>query len=273
MSLHLSPKPSDPSIAVPSISVIMPVYNGAAFLDRAFASLTAQTFANFEVIAVDDASIDDSAQGLAAFAASDSRVRVYFHDSNRGQAAARNTALNAAQGGWIAYLDQDDEFAADHFAHVWEWRHKADVLLFRYDLIEERPGFPRLGLATPYDPSARSAYMFRETIAVPLGVVHRQALLERVGKFNEAMGRFRGQDEDGDLWRRFAKAGASFIGVPHSSGRYHVRADSFARTRPMPPSTSPSGDLPPGVFAVDVARDSAGKTIWLPQADAPPVSE
>ncbi|QJW92568.1 glycosyltransferase family 2 protein [Frigoriglobus tundricola] len=219
------------SHSAPLVSIVMPVFNGARFLDRALASLRAQTLGDWELLAVDDASTDDSATRLDA-CARDPRVRVFRHPVNRGQAAARNTALAAAAGELIAYLDQDDEFYPDHLARAHALRDRADVLLFRYDLVEERPGHPGFGGATAYDPGARLWALFTETIAVPLGVVHRRALLARTGGFDEALGRYQGSDEDGDLWRRFARAGARLLPVPAKSGRYHVRADSFARTRP-----------------------------------------
>ncbi len=91
---------------------------------------------------------------------------------------------------------------------------------------------------TTHDPAHRLPYMAVETIAVPLGVVHRRDLLERTGLFDESLGKYQAQDEDGELWRRFAQASARFLPVPARSGRYHVRADSFARVRP-PAVTAP----------------------------------
>ncbi|HEX4612531.1 MAG TPA: FkbM family methyltransferase, partial [Urbifossiella sp.] len=239
----------------PSVSVVTPVFNGTRFIRRAVASLCAQSFSDWELLAVDDGSVDDSPAILADLAAADPRVRVFRHPANRGVSAARNTALAAARGELIAYLDQDDEFYPDHLARAWGERDRADVLLFRYDLVEERPDHPGVGTVRSYDPAARAGSMFTETIAVPLGVVHRRTLIGRVGAFDEALGRHQGRDEDGDLWRRFARAGATFAGVPHASGRYHVRPDSLARTRPPAPDAVPP--LPPGVRVVEVARGAA----------------
>jgi FkbM family methyltransferase len=205
----------------------MPVYNGARFLDRALDSLRAQTFADWELLAVDDASADDSATRLAA-AAADTRIRVFRHPINRGPAAARNTALAAAGGELIAYLDCDDEFYPDHLARAWEWRPRADVLLFRYHTVEERAGHPDLGTVALHDPAECRDALFTDTIAVPLGVVHRRTLLDRAGYFDERLWRA----EDADLWRRFARVGATFATIPHPSGRYHIRSDSLARIGP-----------------------------------------
>lgn len=111
---------------MPAVSVIMPVFNGAPFLDRALTSLRTQALTDWELVAVDDASRDDSARRLDAFAAADPRVRVLRHPANRGQAATRNTALRAARGELVAYLDQDDEFYPDHLARAWSLRSSGD---------------------------------------------------------------------------------------------------------------------------------------------------
>lgn len=246
---------------MPAVSVVMPVYNGAPFLRRALASVATQTFTDWELVAVDDASTDDSLALLDA-AAADPRVRVRRHAANRGQAATRNTALRAARGELVAYLDQDDEFYPDHLARAWDLRAGGDVLIFQYDLIEEHPDSPRFGGATTYDPAARRHHMFSETITVPLGVVHRRALLDRTGMFDETLGKYRGQDEDGDLWRRFVRAGARVVYVAHRSGRYHVRPDSFARTRPpAPPSVA-------RVVTAEIRTPGGRVAMWLPAADA-----
>ncbi|MDB5313203.1 MAG: epsH 2 [Gemmataceae bacterium] len=239
---------------MPAVSVVMPVYNGVRFLDRAVASVRRQTFPDWELLAVDDASADASAARLDALATADPRVRVFRHPANRGPAAARNTALAAARGDLVAYLDCDDEFYPDHLARAWDHRDKADVLLFRYDQVEDRPGAPGYGRVTPYDPAARREFLFAETIAVPLGVVHRRDLIARVGGFDEGLWR----DEDGDLWRRFARAGARFTAVPHPSGRYYIRADSLARI-----GRAGSPDPPPGVSVVEIARGADRYPMWV----------
>ncbi|WP_162136324.1 glycosyltransferase family 2 protein, partial [Zavarzinella formosa] len=216
----------------PAISIIMPVHNGAGLLGRAVDSIVRQTFADWELLAVDDGSTDDSAARLEERAAADHRIRVFRHPVNRGQSAARNTAINNSRGHLIAYLDHDDEFYPDHLARAWEYRERGDVLVFRYDQIDDRPGSPGFGKTARYDPSTRHERIFAETITTALGVVHRRELFGRAGRFDETIGRHRGEDEDGDLWRRFARAGATFAFVPAASGRYHVRADSLSRTRP-----------------------------------------
>ncbi len=92
----------------PLVSIILPVYNRAQTLARCVESVRAQTFADWELVAVDDGSSDASAAALEAFA--DPRIRVLRHERNRGPGAARNTALRAARGEFVALIDSDDEW-------------------------------------------------------------------------------------------------------------------------------------------------------------------
>lgn len=89
------------------ISVIIPVYNSRKFLRQCLDSVLTQDFSDFEVVAVDDGSTDDSGVILDEIAAADSRLRV-IHTSNCGLSAARNKGIDAAQGEWLTFVDSDD---------------------------------------------------------------------------------------------------------------------------------------------------------------------
>ena len=91
----------------PLVSILVPVYNGAAFLSDALTSVQQQTYQNFEIIVVDDGSSDNSYALAQKFAEADCRIKT-LRQSNGGTQAARNTALHHASGEWIALLDQDD---------------------------------------------------------------------------------------------------------------------------------------------------------------------
>ena len=92
---------------VPTVSVLMPVYNAERFLGKAVESVLAQTWTDFELIAVDDGSEDDSLSILKAYAENDDRIRV-FSQPNQGTVAARNVTLKHARGEFLAMLDADD---------------------------------------------------------------------------------------------------------------------------------------------------------------------
>jgi hypothetical protein len=98
------PKPRASS----TISVIMAVFNCSEYLDESIASIQNQTILDWELICVDDASTDNSADIIAAYSAEDRRVRLVRLPHNRGPAAARNVGLAHARGAYIAILDSDD---------------------------------------------------------------------------------------------------------------------------------------------------------------------
>lgn len=91
----------------PKISVILPVYNVAPYLEESMNSLLSQTFADFECILVDDGSTDASGAICDRYAAQDPRVRM-VHRENGGLSAARNSGLDIARGKYISFVDSDD---------------------------------------------------------------------------------------------------------------------------------------------------------------------
>jgi hypothetical protein len=95
------------TILVPRVSVAMPVFNGGRFLAAAVESILKQSFSDFELIAIDDGSTDQSASLLAGFARSDGRIRV-ITQANAGIVASLNRALDLARGEYVARMDADD---------------------------------------------------------------------------------------------------------------------------------------------------------------------
>lgn len=91
----------------PAISIIIPCYNVEAFLPRAVRSIQAQTFADWEMILVDDGSPDNSGAVCDSLAAEDARIRV-IHQANAGAASARNAAIAQATGMYLYFMDGDD---------------------------------------------------------------------------------------------------------------------------------------------------------------------
>lgn len=97
-----------------NITVIIPLYNKAGYIQRALRSIQTQTHPPFEVIVIDDGSTDDSAAQVAAIA--DSRIRL-VSQPNAGPGAARNRGLALAETDYVAFLDADDEWLPTFLAH------------------------------------------------------------------------------------------------------------------------------------------------------------
>lgn len=95
---------------MPKISVIIPVYNVAEYLESCLNSVLAQTFRDIEIICINDGSTDNSLEILQQYAQRDKRVKI-IDQENKGLSEARNVALNIAQGEFIAFIDSDDFYA------------------------------------------------------------------------------------------------------------------------------------------------------------------
>ncbi|MDR1292523.1 MAG: glycosyltransferase [Clostridiales Family XIII bacterium] len=110
----------------PKISVISPIYNAAQYLDRFFESLLGQTFADFELICVDDGSTDESAEIIEGYTRRDSRVSL-IRQANGGAGAARNAGLDAATGDFLSFIDCDDFFERDMYRLMLEAATSTDA--------------------------------------------------------------------------------------------------------------------------------------------------
>lgn len=97
-----------PRSVSPLVSIILPVYNGQDWLDQALQSLVGQTFADFELLVIDDGSTDQSAARIRRWAQKDSRIRLMHNDAPHGLPYALNRGLREAKGAYIARADHDD---------------------------------------------------------------------------------------------------------------------------------------------------------------------
>lgn len=106
-------------IMSPMISVIVPVYKAEQYLPQCIESILIQTFADFELLLIDDGSPDRCGEICESYARKDERIRV-FHQQNSGVSAARNVGLQYAIGAYIAFVDADDWVSSDYLLHLYE---------------------------------------------------------------------------------------------------------------------------------------------------------
>lgn len=118
----------------PLLSVVMPVYNAAAYVDEAVASVLGQTLSDLEVILVDDGSTDGSGALCDAWPDRDGRVRV-IHKSNAGQGAARNDGIRVARGKYVAFVDSDDLLLPETYATAVEMLESSSASLAAFSYI------------------------------------------------------------------------------------------------------------------------------------------
>jgi glycosyltransferase involved in cell wall biosynthesis len=121
---------------MPQLSVIVPVYNTAHYLQECVDSILSQRFADLELLLVDDGSTDKSGDICDQNAAADPRVHV-FHQRNSGVSAARNTGIGMAKGEWICFIDSDD-YIEDGYLDV-PFEKNVDLLVRNWCLVGADP--------------------------------------------------------------------------------------------------------------------------------------
>jgi len=115
------------------ITIVIPVYNKEAYVERCFRQLMAQDFNSFEVVAVDDGSTDRSGEICDNIKQEDPRIRV-IHTENRGVTAARKRGVEEARGKYIVFVDSDDELLPGALNIMYETieRTGADEVIARF---------------------------------------------------------------------------------------------------------------------------------------------
>ena len=117
----------------PKISIIVPVYNVEQYLPCCIDSILNQSFADFELLLIDDGSKDKSGAICDEYAAKDSRIRL-FHKKNGGVSSARNIGLENARGEWLAFIDGDDEITEGYF-NIRQEHEGVDVIIKPYNVV------------------------------------------------------------------------------------------------------------------------------------------
>lgn len=122
------------------VSVILPIYNVASYLDETFLSLLNQSLKEIEIIAVNDGSTDNSEDIIRKYQQKDTRIK-YIYQANQGQSVARNTALLQATGQYIYMMDSDDilsDSSALELCYQYAEKNRADFIFFDGDTFSEK---------------------------------------------------------------------------------------------------------------------------------------
>lgn len=124
----------------PLISIVLPTYNVAGYIERSLRSCLDQSFSDFEIIVVDDCGIDNSIEIAYKYSKKDRRIRVIHNDRNLGTFHARKNGALHATGNYILYLDPDDELADGALELIFlqiDKAHGLDLLLFNTQYVPE----------------------------------------------------------------------------------------------------------------------------------------
>lgn len=209
---------------MPKVSVIIPTHNRSGCLKLAIASVLNQTYQDFEIIVVDDASNDNTVEIVETF--NEERIKYIRHEKCKGPAGARNTGVKNASGKYVAFLDDDDEWLPQKlFLQVDVLDHSSRQIAGVYS------GFLRI--------DKRSRKTIDRVIPTKRGDIFQDMLLgncigtstillkkecfERVGLFDESMLFC----EDYDLWVRISKQ-FQFEYIKEPLVNYSVQENSYS---------------------------------------------
>jgi len=184
---------------MPKVSVIVPTYNRAKFIERALDSVLNQTFLDFEIIVIDDGSIDNTKEVLYQY---NDKIK-YIYQNNSGISAARNRGINESLGEYIAFLDSDDFWAPEKLneqVKVLDSNKKVGIVYVRMPIVNAKG--EQLGMK----PAGVSGKNFHELLHLwgdlpTSSVMTRKECFLKAGMFDVSLT----MSEDTEMWIRIAK--------------------------------------------------------------------
>jgi len=207
------------------VSVITPAYNAQEFISATIQSVLNQTYKNWEMIIVDDDSVDDTSKTCQEYSNKDKRIKVLKHDKTLGAGAARNTAIEHAVGDYMAFLDADDVWKTNKLDQQLKFmkQHNTAICFSSYELIDEQghqlnkiiQALPRLD----YNKQLKCNYIGNLT-----GIYSVKAL----GKITMPEIQKR---QDWVMWLMAIKKAGEAIGMKEVLAQYRVRKNSLSSNK------------------------------------------
>lgn len=212
---------------LPTVSVIVPVYNQAEYVVGAVESVLAQRYSPVELIVVNDGSTDATADRLMAYR----DVARIIHQENRGAAAALNRGIRESRGTLVCWLSADDEFLPgklDAQVAAFALDPEAGIVHTGYERIDASgTQIDNLEMPTAIDPDPFVTVFWHNSINGST-VMLRRAIFDEVGPFDETLR----ADVDADMWLRILRRSRAVV-VPGVFVRYRIHANSLSANTPL----------------------------------------
>ena len=214
------------------ISVILPVYNGAPYLDEAIVSILKQTHDNFELIVINDGSTDKSLEILEKYAIQDSRI-IIINRQNKGLVYSLNEGILKAKGKYIARMDADDVSDISRLESQIEYieKHNLDICGGHYLLIDDEGRINGLNVVPISHEMCTLSLLFKVPFAHPSVMIRKRFLDENSLEYGQSAYKIA---EDLDLWLRMQKCGARFGNVDSVVLKYRILGESLSKANNAP---------------------------------------
>lgn len=202
------------------VSVVIPTHNHAHFLPQTLESVKKQTYAQFEVIVVDNGSTDNTRDVISRLQWD--KLRYCYRENSGSAAAPRNTGIAMARGEFVAFLDSDDVWYKDKLSKVMEvaQRNPGIDVICNDEYIRENGSLGAYLSYGPAEPEMFETLLFKGNRLSGSATTVRTTSLRAAGGFDERK-KFV-HVEDYELWLRLAKAGANFYFLKESLGEYVI---------------------------------------------------
>lgn len=206
----------------PLVSIVLPVFNGEKHLDRAIQSVLSQTYNNWELIIVNDCSVDKSLQIASGFTQKDKRIKLIDHEVNKKLPAALNTGFKHAQGGLFTWTSHDNEYLPDAILEMVDFMQKnpkAGLLYADEEVVNETSGNVEILAKGNIE-----KIVFGNVIGACF--LYRSEVKDLVGNYNETFF----LAEDYDYWLRIWK-NFECLHLNKTLHRYFLCDDSLTSTQ------------------------------------------
>ncbi len=207
------------------VSIITPVFNSEGFIHQTIESIQCQTYTNWELILIDDCSIDNSISIIKKYSENDSRIRYFINETNSGAAISRNIGLNKSAGRFIAFIDSDDIWACKKLETQVNFMitHNYSISFTSYDLIDYK-GAPLNKIINSVKEIDYNGYLKNTIIGMSTSMIDRS----RIELFEFLNIRTR---QDTYLWITLLKRGLKAYGINSVLVSYRVRNDSISSNK------------------------------------------
>lgn len=205
----------------PKISVVLTTYQRAERLKKCMLSILAQSFNDFELIVVDDGSLDDTDKVVKYYQEKDPRVKYIKRESNFGtHTRPKNEGTKAAKADLIAYFDDDNIMLPDHLSILYKYQERSDAdIVYGQSIIvdESMKNPPMLSISSDIN-SPQSINIYERNFIDTNQVLIKKSKIEEIGGWDETLPRY----ADWNLFVRLKKVNAKFFYVPILITEYHV---------------------------------------------------
>jgi teichuronic acid biosynthesis glycosyltransferase TuaG len=209
-------------------TVVIPTFNRASTIKRAISSVLNQSFGEFELIVIDDGSVDETEQIVCAI--DDVRIKYKKQKNSGGPAGPRNVAIDIAIGDWICFLDSDDfwyEMKLIEVVKAIDSNPNADIFCHHMNAVDERNCVKKVIYCGPFgDGVYKKLLVWGNMLSTSGVIINRRFLTDNAIRFDER------KDfvaiEDYDMWMNIAAKGGCFELINKTLGAYMMQSDSLS---------------------------------------------